>query len=481
MFDDAFPLQDDPKGPSAELPLRDRVSHLQAHINAAQAELTEMVGELEDKDLWAEPGVISPAHWVAWRCGMSQHRARRFVELARGLSDLPKTSESFRRGEISFDQAECLAEAATPNTEEELLTLARTSTASHLKKIVAGYKTALRSMHSAQLRSARYLSTSYGADGSFRLSGRFTPEEGAIIRKALRKAEEELQNEVSTDDPPDPDGSIRQADAFVAIADSSLAGELKERSSAERFAVTVFVDSEALTEDGGETCELEDGPLIHPETARRISCDSSLVGLLRGADGTILDSGRKTRKISAPLRRALHARDRCCQWEGCERTRYTEAHHIKHWIRDLGETELTNLVRLCWTHHDLVHAANMSCEPKEGGGFIFHLPDGSLANEFTREMVAFGATLRQRYQLEGIDITPETSTSKWMGEKLHLADAVYDLFFQPKKMKQFADDLAGRGRQKGSNQGDCAEPFGSGTVDVRPVEDQAKEDPPDSG
>ena len=241
MFDGAFPLQDDPQDPPAELALRDRVSHLQAHINAAQAELTEMVGELEEKDLWAEPGVISPAHWVAWRCGMGQHQARRFVELARNLSDLPKTSASFRRGEISFEQAECLSEAASPNTEEELLTLAHTSTAAQLKKIVAGYKTALRSMHSAELRSSRYLSTSYGADGSFRLSGRFTPEEGAIIRKALRKAEEELKNEVSSDDPPDPDGSIKQADAFVAIADSSLAGDLKDRNSADRFAVTVLV------------------------------------------------------------------------------------------------------------------------------------------------------------------------------------------------------------------------------------------------
>ena len=448
MFDATSPLSRTPSEPTSEVPLRDRVSQHQAHINAAQAELVEMVGELEEKDLWAEPGVISPAHWVAWRCGMGQHQARRYVELARNLSDLPKTSASFGRGEISFEQAECLAEAATPNTEAELLLLAHTSTASQLKKIVAGYKTAVRSMHSAELRSARYLSTSFGADGSFRIAGRGTPEEGVTVRRALQKAMEELKNEVSSDDPADPDGSIRQADALVAIMDSFLAGELKDRSSAERYQVTVFVDADAAMNDRGETCELEDGPLLHPETARRIMCDSSVVGLLRGADGTILDSGRKTRKISAPLRRALHARDRCCQWEGCERTRYTEAHHIKHWIRDLGETELTNLVRLCWTHHDLVHAADMSCEPKAGGGFVFHLPDGSLANQFTREMVAFGASLRQRYQLEGLDITPETSTSKWAGEKLHLADAVFDLFFQPKTMKHRADDLAERGRKK---------------------------------
>src|SRR5687768_7019679 len=232
MFDGAHPSPQAPAGPPPEPPIRDRVTHLQAHINAAQAELTEMVAELEEKELWAEEGVISPAHWVAWRCGMGQHQARRYVELARGLSDLPNTSASFRRGEISFEQAECLAQAATPSTEAELLHLAHHCTASHLKKIVAGLKTALR-LHSVELRSARYLSTSYGQDGSFRLSGRFTPEEGAIIRAALDKAREELKGEVSSDDPPDEDGTIRQADALVAIADSSLAGDLKERSSAE--------------------------------------------------------------------------------------------------------------------------------------------------------------------------------------------------------------------------------------------------------
>jgi hypothetical protein len=442
MFDGSYPLQNAHSDPHPERPLRERISELQAHINAAQAELSGLLVELEETEAWAEPGIISPTHWVAWRCGIGQHQARRTLELARSLIDLPKTRASFERGEISFEQAACVAEVSTPGTEAELLQVAHDSTASQLKKIVAGYKSALRQMHSAELRSARYLSTSYGADGSFRLSGRFTPEEGAIIRKALLKAREELRKEVSGDDPQDLEGFISQADALVAIADSSLVGELKDRSSAERYQVIVHIDAESLSSGRGELSELEDGPQLHPETVRRITCDSSLVGLLRGADGTILDSGRKTRTISEPLRRALHARDRTCQWDGCERTRYTEAHHIKHWIRDRGPTQLTNLVRLCWTHHDLVHAADMSCEPKEGGGFVFRMPDGSLANEFTREMVAFGATLRERFRLEGTDITPETSTSKWGGEKLELADAVYDLFFQPPIMKRRAAEMA---------------------------------------
>ena len=448
MFDGSYPLHSAPSEPSSLRPLRERISELQAHINAAQAELSGLLPELEETEAWAEEGVISPAHWVAWRCGMGQHQARRSLELSRSLVDLPLTRASFERGEISFEQAAAVAEVSTPGTEDELLQVAHDSTASRLKRIVAGYKSALRQMHSAELRSARYLSASYGADGSFRLSGRFTPEEGAIIRKALLKAQEELKNEISSDDPRDPEGTIGQADALVAIADSSLAGELKDRSSAERYQVLVHIDAESLSSDLGELSELEEGTQLHPETVRRITCDSSLVGLLKGADGTILDSGRKTRSISEPLRRALHARDRCCQWDGWERTRYTEAHHIKHWTRDRGTTQLTNLVRLCWTHHDLVHAADMSCEPKEGGGFVFRMPDGSLANEFTREMVAFGATLRERFRLEGHDLNPETSATNWNGEKLELNEAIYDLFFQPPVAKRRAAEMAERERRK---------------------------------
>jgi hypothetical protein len=50
----------------------------------------------------------------------------------------------------------------------------------------------------------------------------------------------------------------------------------------------------------------------------------------------------------------LTLRDRGCRFPGCARTRFVDAHHVRHWSRG-GETNLDNLVLLCRRHHRLVH------------------------------------------------------------------------------------------------------------------------------
>jgi len=53
-----------------------------------------------------------------------------------------------------------------------------------------------------------------------------------------------------------------------------------------------------------------------------------------------LSVGRKARSISPALQRALKSRDGGCRFPGCDRTRFTEGHHVKHWAAG-GETKLT--------------------------------------------------------------------------------------------------------------------------------------------
>jgi hypothetical protein len=89
------------------------------------------------------------------------------------------------------------------------------------------------------------------------------------------------------------------------------------------------------------------------ETARRLSCDGSLVELAE-REGRILSVGRKRRTIPPALRRALAARDRGCRFPGCDSTRFVDGHHIHHWAQG-GDTSLGNLLCLCRRHHRLVH------------------------------------------------------------------------------------------------------------------------------
>ncbi|MDX1396749.1 MAG: HNH endonuclease signature motif containing protein, partial [Gemmatimonadota bacterium] len=134
--------------------------------------------------------------------------------------------------------------------------------------------------------------------------------------------------------------------------------------------------------------ELADGTRVSAETSRRLACDAGLVRVERGAEGSVLDVGRKTRTVPTPLRRALEIRDRGCRFPGCG-YRFTDGHHIKHWA-DGGETSLANTVLLCGHHHRLVH---------EGGWTMIRLadarrPNGRVAFQDPRGQVHYDAGWR---------------------------------------------------------------------------------------
>jgi hypothetical protein len=121
--------------------------------------------------------------------------------------------------------------------------------------------------------------------------------------------------------------------------------------------------------------ELDDGTRVSAETARRIACDAALVTVQRGANGDVLDVGRRTRRVPPALRRALDARDRGCRFPGCA-CRFTAAHHIVHWA-DGGATKLDNLVLLCRRHHRRVHEDGWRvCSDRTGANIVFFTPDG---------------------------------------------------------------------------------------------------------
>ena len=203
--------------------------------------------------------------------------------------------------------------------------------------------------------------------------GRLTPEQGALLMRAVEAAGDalfrergpaaELENvsyETSRRT-----SAQRRADAIGVVAERALAAGFSNSLSgtrAERYQVVLHVDAETLSADdsGLGRSELEDGTRVSYETSRRLACDASVVAIRHGTDGDPLDVGRKTRTIPPSLRRALEARDRGCRFPGCG-LRFTDAHHVKHWA-DGGETSLGNLVLLCAHHHRLVHEEGWSVE-----------------------------------------------------------------------------------------------------------------------
>lgn len=91
-------------------------------------------------------------------------------------------------------------------------------------------------------------------------------------------------------------------------------------------------------------------------TAERHICTAGAQDVVFDSEKRPLDLGRTSRLYTRKQRIALHARDGGCMFPGCERPpSWTEAHHIRHYVRDGGGTDIDDGISLCRHHHRLVH------------------------------------------------------------------------------------------------------------------------------
>jgi len=156
----------------------------------------------------------------------------------------------------------------------------------------------------------------------------------------------------------------------MVLAESFLQHGAEALTGGDRQQIVVHVDECTLRERNEGRCELGDGPALPIETARRISCDASIINITEDERGEPLDVGRKTRSIPPSLRRALASRDKGCVFPGCNHKRYVDGHHIQHWA-DGGETKLANLVTLCRFHHRALHEGRLKVTRCDDGAWRF--------------------------------------------------------------------------------------------------------------
>jgi len=322
---------------------------------------------------------------------------------------------AFSRGELSYAKVRALTRVADEGSEEELLELARCMTASQLERAVRAYRHVSANEANEGHENA-YLDHYWDEDGTLVLNARLAPEDGALFLRALEAARNGLSDRGSAE-PRMP----TNAEALVAVADASLARGDASRTGGERYQVVVHVDAAALAGEADRGCELDDGPAVAPETARRLSCDSSLVRIVE-RDGEALTVGRRTRTIPPALRRALQSRDRGCRFPGCENLRFVDAHHVRYWSHG-GETRIDNLVLLCRRHHRPVHEGGYSIASLPRGRLRFMDPRGAPISAVPRPRQGFVDGLLERNQHCGLSIDPETCLSG-IGERMDLSYAV---------------------------------------------------------
>ncbi len=369
----------------------DELASLSAHLSAATARWLELVWEMREEgdssDLQA---------FVAWRCGITGREAREFLRVAEALQELPLTRAAFGRGELTFTKIRALTKVATASSEEGLLDLAGTLTASQLERALRAFRR-VAAEDAAVAHELEYVDYFVDDDGTLFLRARLAAEDGTLLIRALDVARERVlerrreERAAASGTPQAPTEAEAEAnagavvnpgsagvsvvpprpagvEALLDLAEASLASASEPTGA--RAHVVVHVDAAALCADGRGRSELEEGPLISPETARRLGCDADVVARIE-RDGLPVSVGRSRRTVPPALRRLLETRDdHTCCFPGCDRRRHLQAHHREHWAHG-GETSLDNLVLLCYQHHRLVHEGGYTVEGDPYSGLRF--------------------------------------------------------------------------------------------------------------
>jgi hypothetical protein len=108
------------------------------------------------------------------------------------------------RGQLSYSKVRALTRVACTATEEYFLDIALHGTASHVEKLVRGYRRAEEAAElsrEAQQQATRKVSYFYDTDGSLILKARLPAELGALLIKALDVAvNDETANDTRTED-----------------------------------------------------------------------------------------------------------------------------------------------------------------------------------------------------------------------------------------------------------------------------------------
>jgi hypothetical protein len=391
--------------------LGEEIARLAAHIHAATQRMLALIAEFDQLRGWERSGHRDCADWLSSRTGVSKVRA--------------------------------LTRVAEASNERELVELARGVTTAQLERMVRAWRKGTRQDEAQRERmrhESRTLSIFPDDEGMYVVKGLVTPEVGALLMRAIDAASDasyrENPNPLKPAEERRREAAQRRHDAIGLVAERALAtgfgrdGEPEpplSGSRAERYQVVLHVDAETLTADREPgRSELEDGTRLSAESVRRLACDASRVRVAHAADGSVLDEGRKTRTVSAALRRALEIRDRGCRFPGCGR-RFTDVHHVKHWA-DGGETSLKNCVNLCRHHHRLVHEGGWAMGWDREQRPIFFDPHGHLHYDGRWQPPVFPddattALVEENTRL-GIEPNGWTASARWARE-FDIPDEVY--------------------------------------------------------
>jgi hypothetical protein len=320
--------------------------------------LARHVHRLASKAGHEELGYPSPTAYLKHRGRMSAGHAQQVMARANAAEKAPAAFAAWADGRLSTDQTRHLFAAADtvpnsyPEAEERLVEIVEGLSVKDTARAVEYWRQSVDGPGELDTESQfarRGLSLSKTAGGMRRVDGWLTPHTGQALQTVL----DALMPPPGPDDTRSP--RQRRHDALEDLCRDWLDHGDTPTVGGEKPNLMVLADLPALQGIAGGCHETLDGDILTIETLRMLACDCSVTRIIFGPDSEVVDVGRKTRVWSPAQRRAIIARDRHCQADGCDRDpRWCDIHHTDHWA-DHGTTSFNKGVLLCRWHHTKEH------------------------------------------------------------------------------------------------------------------------------
>ncbi len=231
---------------------------IERQASAAKTLLAARVAELH-----AGPG--APEEELARQAGTSRRAARRAIATSRHLKNLPGVEAALRRGELSPDQAETVADAAAvnPGAESSLLDTARTGSLKQLRDAAVRAKAAADpdpdATH-ARIHRERYVRRWTDADGAWCLRARGTADAGAVVNAVLEPLIDEIFRTARREGRPESRDAYT-FDALVALArGATITRTVPATERAAEPATAAVPVPEASTDNARSTEPVPDEP-----------------------------------------------------------------------------------------------------------------------------------------------------------------------------------------------------------------------------
>ncbi|MCW2705496.1 MAG: endonuclease, partial [Blastococcus sp.] len=354
----------------ADEQLREFLPLAQTGINRLSAVLTRAVADGAARQVHRADGMVSMKSWLTGHCRISGREATGLVQAGRRLDVLPRLAAAYAEGSVTPGHVQVIATAVTParvaraeaagidlaTTERVLAEAARTlgpeDTAKAVRRWLAGVDPDGTLDEDAAL--CRVFRMALSSNGRVYLSGHLDAVGGEFVHAG--------PGAVMNGHRPAGDRrphAERMGDALVELARRALnSGRLPEVRG-QRPQLRVSIDVMALCAQRGAPGvaggELPFSGPIGPETARRLACDASVIGVYTGPGGLPLDVGRAQRTAPAAIRRGVEVRDGHCVFTGCTAPpAWCDVHHVIHWVHG-GPTSCENGALLCERQHTAVH------------------------------------------------------------------------------------------------------------------------------